>query len=263
MATGQTSYHSPTRPGRRRPSPAPARPAVHAEQALVEAILDGRHPAGSALPAERELAGRLGVTRPTLREALQRLHRDGWLTIRHGKETRVNDFWRQGGLNVLSAIVRHARGLPPGFVRQLLEVRALLAPAYAREAVAQDAAAVAALLGGAETLAESAEALARFDWQVHHGLATISPNPIYALILNGFAGFYEELARRYFDRPESRAASRMFYGELLVAARRRSPARAEEVTREAMQRSAELWARVDSRARRARPDAAPVARRRR
>ena len=69
----------------------PVRPNERAEQWLVTAILDGDLPPGSTLPAERTLATQLGVTRPTLREAIQRLARDGWLTIAHGKPTVVND----------------------------------------------------------------------------------------------------------------------------------------------------------------------------
>jgi GntR family transcriptional regulator, negative regulator for fad regulon and positive regulator of fabA len=235
----------------------PPGPARRAEFALVEAILAGRHPPGSSLPAERALAARLGVTRPTLREALQRLHRDGWLTIRHGRETRVNDFWREGGLNVLDAIVRHGRVLPSGFVGQLLEVRTLLAPAYARAAVARDGAAVAAHLRAAEALPESAAEFARFDWDLHHALAMGSGNPIFALILNGFAGFYRTLAERYFAAPAGRRSSRAFYRALSDAARRGAPARAESVTRAAMLRSARLWAAVDAPSRRTRRRARP------
>ena len=55
---------------------------------------------------ERELAGQLGVTRPTLREALQRMARDGWIKIQHGRSTRVRNFWREGNLGVLSGIAR-------------------------------------------------------------------------------------------------------------------------------------------------------------
>ena len=58
---------------------APARPRAHAESVLLAAILDGTFPPGTTLPGERTLAAQLGVTRPTLREALQRLARDGWL----------------------------------------------------------------------------------------------------------------------------------------------------------------------------------------
>lgn len=41
------------------------------------------------------------MTRTTLREVLQRLARDGWLTIQHGKPTKVNNFWETSGLNIL------------------------------------------------------------------------------------------------------------------------------------------------------------------
>ena len=71
---------------------APQRPNDYAEQSLVTAILEGTFAPGDTLPGERALAAELGITRPTLREALQRLARDGWLTIHQGKPTVVNDF---------------------------------------------------------------------------------------------------------------------------------------------------------------------------
>lgn len=167
----------------------PQRPAAYAEQALVTAILDGTYPPGSTLPGERELARLLGVTRPTLREALQRLERDGWIAINHGKPTQVNDYWRAGGLNVLSGLVRYGQ-LPPGFVSKLLEVRLAMAPAYTRAAVELAAGDVAAYLAGHSQVPDSARAFARYDWGLHHMLTVASGNPVYTLILNGFAGFY-------------------------------------------------------------------------
>ncbi|RCS22960.1 FadR family transcriptional regulator [Phyllobacterium salinisoli] len=47
-------------------------------------IRDGRFPAGSRLPAERELAQQLGVSRPSLREALIALEIAGNVEIRMG-----------------------------------------------------------------------------------------------------------------------------------------------------------------------------------
>jgi GntR family negative regulator for fad regulon and positive regulator of fabA len=225
----------------------PARPAVHAEETLVRAIVAGRFAPGAALPAERELAARLGVTRPTLREALQRLQRDGWLEIRHGRETRVRDYWRSGGLGVLGALVRHAGPLAPGLVHDLLEVRSALAPAYAAAAVARQPPAVLALLAGAPELPEQAAAFARFDWALHRGLAAASGNAIYGLVLNGFDAFYEEAARLYFARAECRAASRRFYRALASAARRGAEAAAGRATRRAMDESRALWARLERR----------------
>ena len=63
----------------------PQKPAELTESCLISSILDGNFPVNSPLPPERELALSLGVTRPTLREALQRLSRDGWIEIHQGR----------------------------------------------------------------------------------------------------------------------------------------------------------------------------------
>jgi GntR family transcriptional regulator, negative regulator for fad regulon and positive regulator of fabA len=219
------------------------RPATHAEHALVAAILHGDFPPGSSLPAERELAVQVGVTRPTLREALQRLARDGWLTIQQGKPTVVNDYWREGGLGVLAALAYPANGwpIPSDFIPNLLQVRLHLAPAYTRAAVERDASRVAGLLDSLPDLAETPEAFAAFDWRLHHALTVASGNPIYTLILNGFARFYEQMACRYFSRSEARATSQAYYRNLRSAALRSDAEDAEALTREVMQRSIDLW----------------------
>ena len=139
---------------------APQRPADYAQEAVVTAILNGTCPPGSTLPGERDLAAQLGVTRPTLRETLQRLACEGWLTIQQGKPTRVNAYWQEGGLSVLGALVRYSRQLPPDFVPNLLEVRLALAPAYTRAAVERAAAMVAELHTAAAATNYSWEAVA-------------------------------------------------------------------------------------------------------
>jgi GntR family negative regulator for fad regulon and positive regulator of fabA len=220
---------------------APQRPAAYAEEALVTAILEGTYPPDSTLPGERDLAAQMGVTRPTLRETLQRLACEGWLTIQQGKATRVNDFWKEGGLTVLGALVRYSEQLPPDFVPNLLEVRLALAPAYTRAAVESSAVTVAECLADHVSLDDTPEALAAFDWRLHHTLTVASGNPVYTLILNGFAGFYEQMARLYFAQAEARSASRAFYTALLAAARKGDAAAAERITRSVMQDSIELW----------------------
>lgn len=220
---------------------APPKPSDHAESALVAAILDGQYPPGSLLPGERELATELGVTRPTLREAIQRLARDGWFTVAHGKPTRVNNFWEMGGLNVLSKLVQHESYLPPDFVTRLLEVRFHLAPAYTRAAVANAAVDVAKFLEAGAGLEDEAAAFARFDWLLHHKLTLCSGNPIYTLILNGFKGFYESVARQYFASSSTRAASSAFYRELASIAIAGEPDAAETLCRQVMLASIRAW----------------------
>jgi GntR family negative regulator for fad regulon and positive regulator of fabA len=220
---------------------APQRPAAYAEQTLVTAILDGSYPPGSTLPGERDLAAQLGVTRPTLRETLQRLACDGWLTIQQGKATEVRDYWREGGLGVLEALVRYGQQLPPDFIPNLLQVRLAMAPAYTRAAVERDAGSVTACLAAQTSLDDVPPAFAAFDWTLHHTLTIASGNPVYTLILNGFAGFYEEMACLYFARPEARASSRAFYAALLDAAQRADADAAEQITRAVMEESIRLW----------------------
>lgn len=224
--------------------PRPEEPPV--ERRLIRMILEGAYPPGAALPGERQLAGELGVARPALREALQRLARDGWLTIQHGKATRVNDIWRDGNLNVLTGVLDHNDSLPPGFVTHLLDVRATMAPAYARQAIARAPAEVVAYLETIQALADFPDAFAEADWGLHRCLTLASGNPIYALLLNGFAGSYERLACVYFRPQNTRASARRFYADLLAVARREDADAAEEITRQSMLRSIRLWQGVEA-----------------
>jgi GntR family negative regulator for fad regulon and positive regulator of fabA len=222
----------------------PPRPAELVEHRLINAILAAEFPINSRLPPERELAQRLGVTRPTLREALQRLARDGWIDIHHGKPTRVRDYWHEGNLAVLGTIARHQDHVPPDFVPNLLQVRELLAPAYARLAVKRAARNLAKFLEDYQNLADTPDTFARADWELHQYLTIESGNPIFTLILNGFKELYPDMGRVYFTPPKARARSRRFYADLRAAAQARDPARAEVVTCEVMQDSIELWKRI-------------------
>ena len=184
----------------------PLKPAELAESRLVEAILDGNFPVNSTLPPERELAEKLGVTRPTLREALQRLSRDGWIEIKHGKSTRVRDYWREGNLLILSAITRHKQALPADFVPNLLHVRLLLAPEYARLAIQNSPSEVIRLLESIQNLPDTAEDFTPADLELHYRLTVLSENPIFTLILNGFGDLYQSYGFGvFFAQPGTRS----------------------------------------------------------
>ena len=187
------------------------------------------------------MAAQLGVTRPTLREAIQRLSRDGWLTVAHGKPTVVNDYWIKGGLNVLGKLVDNQSHLPTDFIPQLLEVRLHLAPAYTRAAVARAPENIAAVLDSAATLEDSPQAYARFDWHLHQQLTIHSGNPIYTLFLIGFQGFYVDVGRRYFISSEARALSMDFYNMLYRTTIRPDPDTAETLCRRVMLAALDVW----------------------
>ncbi len=223
----------------------PPRPAAYAESALIAAIVRGTYAPGTTLPAERQLAALLGVTRPTLREVLQRLERDGWLAIRQGKPTIVNDYWRDGSVNILSSLVSHGGAMPASLIAQLLEVRSTLAPGYVRAAIERSAPEVVRLLGAASDLPDTPEAYAAHDWALHRGLALASGNPVYALILNSLAAPFQGVLRHHYRAPAARQAAHTFWQALLAAAVAADPDAAEEVTHSAMNRAYVTWRRPD------------------
>jgi GntR family transcriptional repressor for pyruvate dehydrogenase complex len=59
--------------------------------ALEKRILEGSLKPGDRLPSERDLALEFGVSRPSLREAIQKLAAKGLLTTRHGGGSHVTD----------------------------------------------------------------------------------------------------------------------------------------------------------------------------
>src|SRR5262245_16608805 len=61
------------------------------EQALRDAIREGRLRAGDRLPSTRSLAAELGAARGTVAEAYQQLVAEGWLRARQGSGTVVAD----------------------------------------------------------------------------------------------------------------------------------------------------------------------------
>jgi GntR family negative regulator for fad regulon and positive regulator of fabA len=134
------------------------RPTQYAEKILVTAMLDGTYPTGAALPNERSLAQQIGITRPTLRETLQRLAGEGWIKIRHGKPTVVNDYWQQGGLGLLSTLAKYGEFLPNGFITHLLEVRLTMLPPVAKQATAYRPDIISNYLDSARKLTEDAKA---------------------------------------------------------------------------------------------------------
>jgi DNA-binding FadR family transcriptional regulator len=113
----------------------PVRVATAAEEVadrLITAVAVGEFLPGDRLPVERELARLLGVSRPTVREAISRLQSAGVVEIRRGRlgGTYVRDSWTE----VSAPAVRRTL-LPrwPEF-EQLFDLRGLVEEMVARTA---------------------------------------------------------------------------------------------------------------------------------
>ncbi|MFD9096905.1 FadR/GntR family transcriptional regulator [Streptomyces collinus] len=159
------------------------------EGRLREDILAGRHPAGSYLPPERTLADGYGVTRTTLKHAFGRLTQAGLLETRHGVGTRVRDYLRLGGADLLPMLVRHS----PDWIGEVFEVRrhigTLIAGRAAARATERQRAGLRALLTAVGEAAD-ADAVQLADVEVHRALARATGNRVYVLLTNTLFNAY-------------------------------------------------------------------------
>ena len=160
------------------------------ENRLREEILTGRHPAGSYLPPERELADGYGVTRTTLKHAFGRLVQSGLLETRHGVGTRVRDFARLGGADLLPMLVRHS----PDWLGEIFEVRrsvgALIAERAAHEGHRRAARRTARRCWRRSRTAEGGDDVQLADIEVHRALARATGNRVYTLLTNTLFNAY-------------------------------------------------------------------------
>lgn len=100
---------------------------------LRDRIVHGAFSPGQALPAERVLAEALGVNRGAVREGLRRLEQAGLVSVQQGGATRVLDFKRTGGLQLLGAlIVRPDGSIDTAVARSVLDLRTVLGRELAR-----------------------------------------------------------------------------------------------------------------------------------
>ena len=92
-------------------------------EAIATAIASRQLPSGTRLPSDRELAQRLGVSRPTVREGMLALEYAGLIEVRPGSGAYVNHPLHGPGANVLSALDSPV---------QLIEARSAVEPTVAR-----------------------------------------------------------------------------------------------------------------------------------
>ena len=186
-------------------------PAAFAEEYIVTSIWNGKFSPGTILPAERELSELIGVTRTTLREVLQRLARDGWLTIQHGKSTKVNNIWDTGGLHILETITRLDDEGSLTLADQLMDVRTQVGGIFLRSAMKENSDKMSELFAEVNTLNMDATSYIEFDWQVQHKCAFLAGNPVYLLMLNGFKSIYYRIGLYYFKNQQMRELAKAHY----------------------------------------------------
>jgi DNA-binding FadR family transcriptional regulator len=115
---------------------------IHAR--LRADILRGRFAPGDALPSERRLSEELDASRHGVREALKRLQQSGLVSISQGGATKVRDWRRHGGLELL---VDGELPAELGASRAAMEMRAGVGADAARRCAERASAASRAQIG--------------------------------------------------------------------------------------------------------------------
>jgi GntR family transcriptional repressor for pyruvate dehydrogenase complex len=98
---------------------------------ILSDVVDGELAAGDSLPSERRLSEVLGVSRPAVREALQRMAQARLVEVRHGGATTVREFRRSAGLDLLPRLLVRNDELDVSVARSILEARLAIAPEVA------------------------------------------------------------------------------------------------------------------------------------
>ena len=113
--------------------------------------------------------------------------------------------------------------------------------AYSRKYKKNNPEKVIETLMRAETLPDTAEAYADYDYRMHHELAFACGNPIYVLTLNGFKGFYARIARHYFADERTRHLAQTFFNDLKQLAEENKFDESIVLIRKYGLKSGELW----------------------
>lgn len=169
-------------------------------------IVEGRLKWGERLPPEKQVAQLLGVSRTSLREAMQHLEMLGILDVRHG----VGTFLARSPTNLLTHPVRWALTSEAQPIRQLLETRRALEKSIA--GLAADRATPEDILHLRQHLeamrqAASHEAFIDADVEFHIALGRCTRNAVLLQMITSIRSLLYEVVSRGTHNPAAVASA--------------------------------------------------------
>lgn len=197
---------------------------------LQNMLIEGKYKPGDKLPSEREMAESLGVSRPSVREAITALSAMGILDVRPGEGTYVahtSDLETIKSWAMLLAIERNS-------LTQLMEVRRILeceaAALAAKRATPEDIELLERVLNGMRETAERHEQSVEFDLQFHFAVGQATHNRVLHKLINTLDEMMHHtfLSNRHEMYRAPGVASRIIaeHEAILDAIRRRQPNKA-------------------------------------
>jgi GntR family transcriptional repressor for pyruvate dehydrogenase complex len=208
----------------RRPAHVPDDLSANLEQMIV----DGELGRGDRLPAERELATSLRVSRASVREALRDLELKGLIDRRPGRGTIVSgdpQRTRQGG-SLLGRLSSSERDL-----LEVMDLRATIEPPIAARAASRATPAglrglreIVEAMEGAATLEETVE----LDERFHREISRATHNPLLVRLLEVTTEWMGPSRKSTLQSEDRRAASIAAHRRILEAIGAHDPVDAEE-----------------------------------
>ncbi len=202
----------------------------HVFDQLVEEVVEGDLSAGEALPSERRLAEVLGVSRPAVREAMQRLSQAGLVEVRHGGSTTVRDFRRHAGLDLLPRLLVRSGEIDPRVGRSILQARQAIAPQVAALAAQNSTQRTADAL---DTAVDTLEAATGSAARQHAALAfwdavvDAADSIVFRLLFNSLRTAYEPVIEALGPVMEAEVDNLTGYRSLTAAVAAADPAAAQ------------------------------------
>jgi GntR family transcriptional regulator, transcriptional repressor for pyruvate dehydrogenase complex len=204
------------------------RATFDAIEAIQDQIRRGNLRPGQCLPSERDLSEALGVSRPTVREAVQALAAMNILDVRHGSGTFVSSL----SIGKVLMPLRFALELTTPAFDHLFEVRVQLEPLAAelaaRRATKEQLKAIQDALNGLNKRGHTSQERVERDIELHSAIVAASQNELLITLIKSL----EVLARRSRQLtiavPGVAARRRKEHDEIVNAIVARKPAAARE-----------------------------------
>src|SRR3984885_6965171 len=201
-------------------------------QQIEKSIVKGDLKPGDQLPAERELAQRLGVSRTAVREAVKALREKGLVEAYSGRGTFITDGTTKAVRQSLGLMAKI--GQPEGST-DLAEVRAILEPEIAALAALRIQEPELMTMGeGVATMARAGknpEAYIEADLDFHLALAEGPANPIILSLLDSIVALLREQRLRIFKVPGGPERGQIHHKRILDAIERHDCEKAREAMR--------------------------------
>lgn len=198
---------------------------------LVSLIAERQLHPGDKLPPERELAVAMGVSRPSLREALRALAMLNVVEIRQGSGTFVTSLRPE-------VMVEHfdfVFALDDATFAELLEARQMIEPALASAAASHASSdeleRLRACVARAASHSDDPNAFLEADLELHEIIAAAAHNQIIARFMSSLTRLGMASRRRTVALPGVRTQSVKDHAAMVDALARRDPEAAAEIMR--------------------------------